>query len=77
MLNLASRDYSDAIVVANGTITINRAGADDATKRLDEKHEREIFKNCAPFTNYISQINNKHVDDTQDIDIVMTMSNLI
>ena len=56
MLNLASRDYSDAIVVANGTITINGAGADDATKLLDEKHEREIFKNCAPFTNYISKI---------------------
>ena len=56
MLNLASCDYSDAIVVANGTITINGRGADDATKRLDEKNEREIFKNCAPLTNYISKI---------------------
>ena len=36
-----------------------------------------IFKNCAPFTNCISKINNSKVDNAKDIDIVMSMYNLI
>ena len=36
-----------------------------------------IFKNCAPFTNCISEINNTQVDNAKDIDIVMPMYNLI
>ena len=36
-----------------------------------------IFKNCAPFTNCISKINNSNVDNAKDIDIVMSMYNLI
>ena len=36
-----------------------------------------IFKNCAPFTNCISEINNAQVDHAKDIDIVMLMYNLI
>ena len=35
-----------------------------------------IFKNCAPFTNFISEINNTQVDNANDIDIVMPMYNL-
>ena len=35
------------------------------------------FKNCAPFTNCISEINNTQVDNAKDIDIVMPMNNLI
>ena len=35
------------------------------------------FKNCAPFTNCISEINNMQVDNAKDIDIVMPMYNLI
>ena len=40
-------------------------------------YKRVIFKNCAPFTNCISEINNKQVDHTQDFDLVMPMYNLI
>ena len=36
-----------------------------------------IFKNCAPFTNCISEINNTQVDNAKDIDIAMPMYNLI
>ena len=36
-----------------------------------------VFKNCAPFTICISEINNTQVDNAKDIDIVMTMYNLI
>ena len=35
------------------------------------------FKNCAPFTNCISEVNNTQVDNAKDIDIVMPMYNLI
>ena len=35
-----------------------------------------IFRNCAPFTNCITEINNTQVDDAQDIDIIMPMYNL-
>ena len=40
-------------------------------------NEKVIFKNCAPFTNCISRINNTQVDDASDIDAVMSMHNLI
>ena len=36
-----------------------------------------MSKNCASFTNCISEINNRKVDDAQYIDIVMPMYNLI
>ena len=35
------------------------------------------FKNCAPFTNCISKINNTQADNAKDIDVVMSMYNLI
>ena len=36
-----------------------------------------IFKNCAPFTNCLSKINNTQIDDAEYIDIVMPMYSLI
>ena len=36
-----------------------------------------IFKDCAPFTNCISETNNGQVYNAKDIDIVMPMYNLI
>ena len=36
-----------------------------------------ILKNCVPFTNFISEINNTQIDNAEDIDIVMPMYNLI
>ena len=70
-------DYADAYILVKGTITITGAGNDDAAKRLDERNKGVIFKNCAPFTKCISRINNKDIDNAQDIDIVMPMYNLI
>ena len=40
-------------------------------------NRKVIFKNCAPFTNCISEINNTQVDNAKDLDIVMPMYNLI
>ena len=55
----------------SGTITVTGAGADDAAKRLDERNKGVIFKNCAPFTDYVSEINNTQVDNAEDLDVVM------
>ena len=34
-----------------------------------------MFKNCAPFTNCISEINNTQIDNAKDIDLVMNAYN--
>ena len=36
-----------------------------------------IIKNCTPFTNCISEINNIQIDNAKDIDIVTPMHSLI
>ena len=70
-------DYADAYILVKGTIAITGAGNNDAAKQLDERDKGVTFKNCAPFTKYISRINKADVDNAQDFDIVMPMNNLI
>ena len=68
-------DYSDAYILVKGNITVNNtAGAGAAANNTNKK---VIFKNCAPFTNCISKINNDDIDNAKYIDIVMPMYNLI
>ena len=66
-------DYADAYILVNGTITITGAGADDATRQVDERDKGVIFKNFAPFIKCISRINSTEIDNAKDIDIVMPM----
>ena len=77
MLKSSLYDYSDAYIFVKGTITINGIGADAAARRADERDKGVAFKNCSPFTNCLSEINNTQVDNAKDIDIVMSMYNLI
>ena len=79
MLKSSLYDYSDAYILVKGKITITGAGAgaDAPARQADERDKGVAFKNCAPFTNYISEINNTQVDNAKDIDIVMPMYNLI
>ena len=70
-------DYSDAYILVNEQITSTGVGADAAARQADERDKGVTFKNCAPFTNCISEINNTQVDNAKDIDIVMPMYNLI
>ena len=58
MLKSSLCGYSDAYILASGTVTIGGEGADDKAKLLHEKNKGVIFKNCAPFTDCISKINN-------------------
>ena len=66
-------DYADAYILVHGTITITGAGADDATRQVDERDKGVIFKNFAPFIKCISRINSTEIDNAKDIDIVMPM----
>ena len=75
MLKSSLYDYSDAYILAKGTITVNNTAAADADAK--NTNNKVILKNCAPFTNCISEIVNTQVDNAKDIDIVMPMYNLI
>ena len=68
-------DYSDGYILVKGTITVNNTAAQGAA--ANNTNKKVIFKNCAPFTNFISEINNTQIDNAKDIDIVMPMYNLI
>ena len=49
----------------------------DAAAAVNNTNKKVIFKNCAPFTDCITEINNTQIDDTQKIDVVMPMYNRI
>ena len=70
-------DYSDAYILVKGKITITGAGDDATARQADEGDKGVPFKNCAPFTNCTSEINNTQVDNAKDINILMPMYNLI
>ena len=53
MLRSSLCDYSDAYIVASGTITIAALAAGGGNNNM-----QVVFKNCAPFTNCISKIQN-------------------
>ena len=77
MLKSSLCDYSDAYILVKRTITIAGEGADAAARHADERDKGVAFKNCAPFINCISEINNTQVENAKDINIVMPMYNLI
>ena len=77
MLRSSLCEYSDRYILVKGKITITGAGDNAAARQADERDKGVAFKNCAPFTNYISEINNTQIDNAKDIDIVMPMYNLI
>ena len=75
MLKSSLCDYSDAYIIVKGTITVNSTAATDTDE--DNTSKKVIFKNCAPFTNCINEINDTQVDNAKVLDIVMDMYNLI
>ena len=76
MLKSSLCDYSDAYILVKGKIRITGAGDDAAARQADKRDKGAAFKNCAPFTNCISEINNTQIDNCKNIDIVMILYNL-
>ena len=74
MLRSILCDYSDAYILVKGNITVNNTEA--AAADIENRNKKVIFKNCAPFTNCRSKVNNTQID-AEYIDIVMSMYNLI
>ena len=62
--------FSDAFIVVKGTITVANSNNDAYDKRL-------VLKNNAPFTSYISKINNTLIHNAEDLHVVMSMYNLL
>ena len=51
-------DYNDAYILVSATTKITGERDDAAVKRADKRNKGLIFKNCAPFTECVSHINN-------------------
>ena len=77
MLKSSLCDYSDAYILVKKTITITGAGADAAARQADERNQGVIFKNCAPFTDCISEINNIQIDNAKDPDVVRLLLHVL
>ena len=77
MLKSSLCDYSDAYTLVKGTITVAREGADDAAIATDRNNKKAICKNCSPFTDHITEINNTQVVNAKDLNVVMPINNLI
>ena len=75
MLKSSLCDYSDTYILVKGTISVNNTAAQGAA--ANNTNKKVIFKNFAPFTNCISEINYTQTDKAKDIDTVMPMYNLI
>ena len=71
-------DYSDAYILAKGTITVTAPGANNGANNIRDKRNRPlILKNNAPFVSCITRINGDLIEDADDLDIVMSMYNLL
>ena len=60
-------DYSDAYILVTGNINIT----------CGDNNTKVAFKNCAPFENCRTEINETFVDKAEHINIAMPMYNLI
>ena len=77
MLKASLCDYSAAFIDIKGKVAITGAADDAAARQADDRDKGVAFKDCVPFTNCISEINNIQIDNAKDIDIIMAIYNLI
>ena len=75
MLKSSSCDYNNAYLLVKGTISIANMETKSTTAYDNDK--KVVFKDCSPFTNCISEINNTQIDNAKDIDAVLLVYKLI
>ena len=73
MLRSDFGDSNDAYIVLKGIIDFLAAAAN----KNDKAQKNVLLKNNAPFRSCISKINSTLIDNTEDLDIVMRMHNLL
>ena len=64
-------DFSDAYIVAKGTVTVT------GKNNKSRKNRLLAFKNIGPFISCISKTNNTLIYNAEDLDVAMPMYNLI
>ena len=67
-------DFSDGYIVAKGTITLTKK---DVRGFIDIRNKFWAFKSNGTFINCISKINNVLIDNAEDLNVVMSMYNLL
>ena len=71
-------DYCDASILVKGTIMVTAPGVNNGANNIRDKRNRPlILKNNAPFVSIITRINGELIEDADDLDIVMSMYNLL
>ena len=61
-------DDCDVYILVKGTLAVRNTEAEDPA--VNSTNEKVIFKNCAPLTSCITEINYTQVEYDEDIDIV-------
>ena len=64
-------DYSDTYIVVKGRISVTGNNA------ANRRNKKLTFKNNAPLRPCISKISNTFINNAEDLDIVMSMYNLL
>ena len=78
MLRSNLGDYYDAYILVKGTITVTVPGVNNNANNIRDKRNRPVLlKNNAPFVSSIRRINGELIEDADDLDIVMSMYNLL
>ena len=67
-------NFSDAYIVVKGDIILTKGTDKDCT---DTRKRSLAFKNSTPFTYCISKINNVLIVNAEDLDVIMSMYNLL
>ena len=70
-------DYIDAYILVKGTISVTYTAVAPGGTNNENKKVKVIFRNCAAFTDCINEINNTEIDNAKDIDVVISIYNLI
>ena len=71
-------DYSYAYILVKGTITVTAPGVNNNANNIRDKRNRPlILKNNVLFVLCITRINGELIEDADDLDIVMSMYNLL
>ena len=71
-------DNSDTYILVKATITVTAPGVNNNANNIRDKRNRPvILKNNAPFVSCITRINGELIEGADDLDIVMSMYNLL
>ena len=73
MLKSSLCDDRDAYIFVSGTITVEP----QVKHYPNNVNKKVVFENCDPFTDCISGTNNTQIENAKDIEVVITMNDLL